>query len=389
MSDAPTAKLPEPTHVDYSKSTPLLPNPFARYIPRDVPPPAFTNAPRIEQLIQNGKLMLSLNDAIEIALADNLDIAVARYNLPIADTDILRTKAGGSFLGVNAGVVANTPGGGQGGIGTGVTGAGAGGTTAGAGGAGVGAGGFVGSTSGAGPQPDSFDPVITGTFALEQSYFSDQFRFAVWVEHHTDLKYSLSPWRRPTRPPEISPIHRDFHPGTALSVSFTNQRQSTNGTEIAFNPALTSSFRASVRQHLLQGFGRGLNLRLLRTAQNNKKITEEGFRQQVIATVSQIENIYWDLVNAYEAYKVNERSLALAQKTLSDNQKQVEIGTLAPLDVVRARSTVATAEQALIASKTNLQLAAVDYQERIDSDPASELSLGPGRRDTYGYRADP
>ncbi|HVG92197.1 MAG TPA: TolC family protein, partial [Alphaproteobacteria bacterium] len=89
---------------------------------------------------------------------------------------------------------------------------------------------------------------------------------------------------------------------------------------------------------------------------NNKKIAEEGFRHQVISTVSQIENIYWDLVNAYEAYKVNERSLALAQKTLSDNQKQVEIGTLAPLDVVRAQSSVATAEQALIASKTNLQL---------------------------------
>ena len=145
-------KLPQPTHEDYSKPTPLLPNPFARYIPRDVPPPLFTNAPKIEQLIQNGKLMLSLNDAIAIALADNLDIAVARYNLPIADTDILRTKAGGSFLGVNSGVVSNTPGGGQGGIGAGVSGAGAGGTTAGAGGAGVGAGGFVGTTSGAGPR---------------------------------------------------------------------------------------------------------------------------------------------------------------------------------------------------------------------------------------------
>ena len=162
MSNAPQPKnLPQPTHVDYSRPAPLLPNPFARYMPREVPPPSFTNAPKIEQLIQNGKLILSLNDAIAIALADNLDIAVARYNLPIADTDILRTKAGQSFLGVNSGVVQNTPGGGQGGIGSGVTGAGAGGTTAGAGGAGVGAGGFVGSTSGAGPQPDSFDPVIS------------------------------------------------------------------------------------------------------------------------------------------------------------------------------------------------------------------------------------
>jgi outer membrane protein len=355
MPEAPKAKLPEPTHVDYSKSTPLLPNPFARYIPRDVPPPAFTNAPKMEQLIQNGKLMLSLNDAIEIALADNLDIAVARYNLPIADTDILRTKAGGSFLGVNAGVVANTPGGGQGGIGTGVTGAGAGGTTAGAGGAGVGAGGFVGSTSGAGPQPDSFDPVITGTFALEQSTTPTNFGLLSGLNTTGPQVFAIPVATAHTTTGDIT-YSQGFSPGTALSVSFTNQRQSTNGTEIDFNPSLTSSFRASVRQHLLQGFGRGLNLRLLRTAQNNKKITEEGFRQQVIATVSQIENIYWDLVNAYEAYKVNERSLSLAQKTLSDNQKQVEIGTLAPLDVVRAQSTVATAEQALIASRTNLQL---------------------------------
>ncbi|HZI58100.1 MAG TPA: hypothetical protein VFF39_15060, partial [Verrucomicrobiae bacterium] len=95
--NAPEPKnLPQPTHVNYSKPAPLLPNPFARYIPRDVPPPSFTNSPKIEQLIQNGKIMLSLNDAIAIALADNLDIAVARYNLPIADTDILRTKAGSS-----------------------------------------------------------------------------------------------------------------------------------------------------------------------------------------------------------------------------------------------------------------------------------------------------
>jgi outer membrane protein TolC len=210
----------------------------------------------------------------------------------------------------------------------------------------------VGSTSGAGPQPDSFDPAITGTFAIEQSTSPSNFgllsglgatgsTIPLAIAHTTtgDLTFS-----------------QGFSPGALFSVSVNNQRQTTNGSGQTFNPALTSNFRATVRQHLLQGFGRSLNLRFLRTARNNRKITEEGFRQQVISTVSQIENIYWDLVNAYEAYKVNERSLALAQKTLSDNQKQVEIGTLAPLDVVRAQSSVATAEQALIASRTNLQL---------------------------------
>ena len=353
LPNAPHVKdLPQPTRVDYSKPAPLLPNPLARYIPRDVPPPAFNNAPKIEQLIQNGKLMLSLNDAISIALADNLDIAVARYNLPIADTDILRTKAGGSFLGVNSGVVSNTPGGGQGGVGSGISGAGAGGTTAGAGGAGTGQGGFVGSTSGAGPQPDSFDPVISGTFEIEQSKTPTNFGLLSGLG---SSGATIPTSTAHTTTGNLS-FFQGFSPGTALTVSFNNQRQTTNGTQQTFNPVLSSSFRAQVRQHLLQGFGRNLNLRLLRTARNNKKIAEEGFRQQVISTVSQIENIYWDLVNAYEAYRVNQRSLALAQKTLSDNQKQVEIGTLAPLDVVRAQSSVATAEQALIASKTNLQL---------------------------------
>jgi outer membrane protein len=343
--NAPQPKALQSTSIDYSKPAPLLPNPFARYIPRDVAPPSFTNAPKIEQLIQNGKLLLSLNDAIAIALADNLDIAVARYNLPIADTDILRTKAGASFLGVNTGVVQNTPGGGVGGIGSGVAGAGAGGTSAGAGGAGVGAGGFVGSTSGAGPQPDSFDPSLSGTVSFERAIFP----LSNAVTAGTNIL------NQNTTVGNIS-YSQGFSPGTALSVGFQNNRITSNSPRNTTNPSLSSNFRATIRQHLLQGFGPTLNTRLIRQAKNNKRITEEAFRQQVIVTVSTIENIYWDLVNAYQDYKVKERSLALAQKTLSDNQKQVEIGTLAPLDVVRAQSSVATAEQDLIISKTNLQL---------------------------------
>jgi outer membrane protein len=337
--------LPTPTGVDYSKPAPLLPNPFARYIPKDVPPPSLSNGPKLEELIQNGKLMLSMNDAIAIGVANNLDIAVQRYNLSIADTDILLTKAGGAPRGVNAGVVSNTPGGGTGGIGSGVTGAGAGGTTAGAGGAGAGAGGIVGSTSGAGPQPDSFDPILAAN---------------VQITHATS--------------PQASPVlagttvlqqnqgianftyNQGFSPGTLLSVTLDNARSTSNSIRSLTNPTLNSSFTAQVRQHLLQGFGPSLNTRFIRQAKNTKQITQEGFRLQVISTVSQIEGIYWDLVNAYQDVKVKERSLALAQKTLADNQKQVQIGTLAPLDVVRAQSSVASAEQDLIISRTNLQL---------------------------------
>jgi outer membrane protein len=355
--------LPEPTHVDYSRPAPILPNPFARYIPRQVPPPSFTNGPKLEQMIQNGKLFLSLNDAVAIALADNLDIAIFRYNLPIADTDILLTKAGGSPRGVNSGVVSNTPGGGVGGIG-GATGAGAGGTTAGAGGAGAGAGGIVGSTSGAGPAPEQFDPILTGNFNFEHATFPVSNTIttgaAVIQQNSTTANFNYL---------------QGFSPGTDMTVTYDNQRIASTSRFNILNPTLSSSLRLQLRQHLLQGFGRSLNMRLIVQAKNNKKITEEGFRDQVISTVSQIEGIYWDLVNAYEDMKVKERSLGLAQKTLSDNQKQVEIGTLAPLDVVRAQSTVATAEQDLIVSRTNLQLQQLIIKNALTRNLPSESQI--------------
>jgi outer membrane protein TolC len=357
-------KLPQPTRVDYSKRVRILPNPLALYTPRDVPPPVFTNSPKLTELIQNGRILLSLNDAIAIALTDNLDIAVQRYNLPIADTDILRTKAGASFLGIQSGLVQNTPGGGVGGVGSGVTGAGAGGTTAGAGGAGTGAGGFVGSTAGTGPAPPNFDPAVTGTLSFERARFplsnTVQTGTANFSQNTTTANVSYS---------------QGFSPGTALTVGFQNNRQTTNSIFNTLNPILNSSFRGTITQHLLQGFGRFINTRLIVQAKNNKKITEEGFRNQVIVTVSQIESIYFDLVNAYEDFKVKERSLALANKTLSDNQKQVEIGTLAPLDVVRAQSTVASAEQDLIVSQTNLQLQQLVIKNAITRDLPSDSQV--------------
>ena len=337
-------QLPQPTHVDFSRPVPLFPNPFARYIPRSIPPPIFANSQRIIATVQNGKFMLSLNDAIAIALVDNLDIAVARYNLPIADTDILRTKGGGAFQGVPFGLVQNTPGGTGAQI-AGVSGTGAGGTTAGAGGAGTGAGGIVSSTLGSGPPVPAYDPVLNGLLEFQRQTIplSNAVQTGTQVLNTNTTTGNLS-------------YQQGFSPGTSLSVGFTNNRQTSNNARNFTNPTLNSTFTATLTQHLLWGAGRSVNLRLIRIAQNNKRSSQEAFRNQVISTVSQIENIYWDLVNAYEDFKVKERSLALAQKILSDNQKQVQIGTLAPLDVVRAQSNVATAEQDLIVSKTNLQL---------------------------------
>ena len=328
--------------LNYSQPVNHFPNPFGPYIPRQVAEPNLSNTPRIDQLMHDGKLYLSLNDAIALALENNLDIAIARYNLNIADTDVLRSKAGAQILGVNAGVVQNTPGGGVGGIGTQV-GTGTGGTTVGAGGAGAGAGGIVGSTAGGlfGPPITSFDPIITGTFQSDHASFVPTSPFQGTYQGTTTANFQYI---------------QGFHWGTNLSVGFDNNRITTNSAFQSVSPALNSNFTFRLTQHLLQGFGFPSNTRMIRIAKNNRELTDVAFRLQVITTVDQIENMYWDLVYAYENLRVREESLAFSQKTLSDTQKQVEIGSLAPIEAVRAQSTVAADQQALTVARTNLQL---------------------------------
>ena len=141
-----------------------------------------------------------------------------------------------------------------------------------------------------------------------------------------------------------------------MTVGFNNNRIGSNSTFNTVNPSLSSNFQFQLRQHLLQGFGFNSNLRWIRIARNDRAIMDAAFQNQIMQTVSQIENIYWDLVNAYENVKVQQRALELADKTLSDTQKQVDIGTLAPITVVQSQSSVATAKQNLIIAQTNLQL---------------------------------
>ena len=132
----------------------------------------------MDKTLTDGKLYLSLNDAIALALENNLDIGIQRYNLSIADTDILRTSSGAVALGVNAGLLQGTPGGatgttsagGTGTSSTGSTGGGVGGTSIGVGGAGAGAAGIVASTQGEGPPLDNYDPVITGTVGISTGH---------------------------------------------------------------------------------------------------------------------------------------------------------------------------------------------------------------------------
>jgi outer membrane protein TolC len=340
---APTSGTQPAAAVNFEM--PKSRNPLRAYAADSVPEPALSNSPRLPQLVRDGKLYLSLKDAIDLALEDNLDLAIARYNLPIANTDILRTQAGGFFRGVNTGVVQGTPGGGVGGFGTGAPGAGAGGTTGGAGGAGAGASGLVQSTLGAGTAVSSYDPAIVAS---------------IGAEHQTTPLANLQIYGVPslqlnTGSSTIEYLQA-FPSGTSVSFQFNNSRQTNNSPFFFLSPSNNSTFRFSFQQQLLAGFGFGPNLRYLRIASNNKRISDIAFKDQVIATVTQIENIYWDLVSAYEQTRVNEQSFAFAQQTLENAKKQLQLESTPAMEVMRAEAEVSKRDQELTVARTNLQL---------------------------------
>src|ERR1700704_6586064 len=201
---------------DYAQPRSHFPNPLGPYTPRTVAPPSLANTERITQLMRDGKLYISMNDAVALALENNLDIAIARYNLNIADTDIWRAKAGSATRGVNTGIVQGTPGGTGTGVGSTSTGGGAGGTTAGTGGAGAGTSGLVTSTTGVGAAVPTFDPIITGTFQIDRN------------TSQSTSAFSGTPITNTNTGTVDFAYNQGFHWGTNLSVGFNNSRTTTN-----------------------------------------------------------------------------------------------------------------------------------------------------------------
>ena len=340
---APAAS-PQPVHLkDYSIPRSAFPHFLHPYMPQELAAPNLGNSPRINALMRDGKIYLSIDDAVALALENNLDLDIARYNLNIAEADLLRAKSGASILGVNTGIVQNTPGGGVGGLG-GTVGSGTGGTTVAAGGAGTGTNGLVSSTLGVGSPITSFDPQLTSTLQLDKNNTESTSPFSpvpILAQNTYTANFAYT---------------QGFEWGTAMSVAFNNTHLTTNSTTSLLTPQLGSNFQAKITQNLLQGFGSLPNTRFIRIAKNNREISDVAFRLQVITTVDQIENMYWDLVYAYENVRVQQESLTYTQKALDDAKRQAQVGTIPPIQVVSAQSALATGQQNLIVAQNNLQL---------------------------------
>ncbi len=314
---AKPATLIEPVSLgsakyNYTRAPKPFPNLFAPYSPIKIANPVLTNSPRIDQLIHDGKLELSMQEAVELTLENSMDIVVQRYNPWFADTGVLKAKAGGF-----------------------------GGTTPGA---------VFGGSSANNPLLN-FDPVVTTVLTLDDR--KSPINNPLTSGTGTGIS-SLAALATHTSIFNVQ-YAQGFATGTTFFTAWDNTRNSASLSANLFNPSVQTTIFAGLQQQLLNGFGRSVGTRNIRIAKNNRKIADWAFTQQAITTVTNTIAAYWELVFARENVKVQQQAVTVAEKLYNDNKKQLEIGTMAPLDVTRAESELATNRQNLIVAQT-LQL---------------------------------
>jgi outer membrane protein len=292
------------------------------YTQASIPEPILTNAPRLEQMVKDGKLSISLQDAVELALQNNLAIVIERYTPWLAEASILHTLAGGSPT--------------------------------------------SGPVSALGTIPSlSFDPLLTSTLSLDQRLLPVNNGLTAGTGTSVG---SLSQLNTHTATADFT-YAQGFHTGTFFSATFNNVRGSSSSPSNFFSPFVQNNFIFIANQQLLNGFGLQANEHYILIAKVNKSIADQNLIQQVITSITAVGNAYWELVFARGNVDVAKQEIALADKTYSDNKKQVDVGTLAPLEIVQAEAQLATAQQALIVAQTTVLQDQLTLLNLIAKDP--------------------
>ncbi len=344
---------PSDTAIMKYGNTRWFPSFWGPYSTPYVPAARMSNSDRLRSLIRDGKLHLTVEDAIALALENNLDIAVSRYNVGFAETDVLRTQGGGAARGFAGSFQSSAL----------FAGAIGGGVSAGGAQVGGGAGGASGSASATQLGGGSFDPSVFFSYGWDRNTVPLGTTVLTGVPFETlqGTNYSTG-------------YQQAFQTGTSFMVVAGGSRGTTTSLTPIYNPQVNSFMAVGFTQPLLNGFGRRANATQIRIAKNDVKVADSVFRQQVITTVAQVLGYYWDFLTFKENVRVAEQALAYAQKLLSDNKRQVEIGTLAPIEVVRAESEVAARQQDLIVAQTNLQQQAELIKTALSKQVGPELA---------------
>jgi len=313
---------------------PWFPEVWKPYQMPFIPEKKMSNSERLHSLLSDGKLHLSLQDVIELALENNLDIAVARYTIAYSRTDLVRTQGGGAPRGFNGAFTSSAL----------YSGALGGGVSASTSGVSTSTGGISGGASPIQLGGGTFDPSVFFTTGWNQNLVP------LGTSVVTGIPYEFNQGAS-----SYGGIVQEFQSGGSYEIVLGGQRYKNNALTDAFNPQVFTELAVGFTQPLLNGYGRRVNSLFIRIARNDVKAADSVFRQQVISTMGTVLNEYWDYLSDKENVRVKEQALAYSQKLLEDNKKQVEIGTLAPISVVQAESQVASDEQALIVAQTNLQ----------------------------------
>jgi outer membrane protein len=315
---------------DYSKAPSAFPNIINPYRTQFVDPGVLTNSPRLDQLIHDGKLPLSLQDAIALAMENSMDIVVQRYSPWMADVSLLKSRAGGFGYGTPGSIA-------------------------------------VGST--ANLPLLQYDPFITqivnysdATIPIANPFTSGT--AGTGASFNTNVAQPLFSHQAQYN----TSYQESFVTGTSMSVSWNNTRSSSTAANF-FNPYVQSALTITFSQQLLAGAGKFVNRRNIIIAENNRKIADLAFSQQAIATITNTITAYWELSYAQENVKVQKQAVTVSEKLYGDNKKQLEIGTMAPLDVTRAESELATDRQNLIVAQTTELQDQLVLKNYISKDP--------------------
>jgi len=178
--------------------------------------------------------------------------------------------------------------------------------------------------------------------------------------------------------------------GGDVSFQFNNRKQVTSNIFANFNPTFTSNFNLTLTQPLLRGFLIDNNRQQLRVTSVNREISEIQLRGTIATTLANVRNAYWELLYGIEAVEVARGSLALAEKLVEDNQTRVEIGTMAPLDVVQAQAEAATRRQAVAQAEATWRTAELGLKRLIvngTDDPLWRASINPADRPVFAPEA--
>jgi outer membrane protein len=325
---------------DIAPQRPQAPVMVRPYLPVTVPPIRTSNSERLRQLIRAGMLYLTAQDAIALALENNIDIEVNRYNPLISEWNLERAQAGGALPGVPSGAAQ---------AGQVATGQGVAGSQAAANVTAPAVTTTTGRTANAtisqiGPVTPNLDPIIqeTSTFSHISSPQPDSVQSEVLNLVQVTHGYTAS-------------YQQGLISGGIVSVNYTEHYLNENAPTDVLNPTVAPSAAVSIQYNFLRGFGTAANARTITVSRMNLKTTDLNFKNQVIGVVTQVLSAYYTLAADYEDLRAKRNASETAQTFVTDVKRQIELGATAPSDLISAQSQAASSAQAVEDSDAALE----------------------------------